>query len=185
MRLRKVYTGCGALLAAAALVFFGGLRALAVIPAAAAVHEAGHLAALRALGAPVLEVRLDLAGAVIETDTSRLSFCAEALAAASGPAAGLLLALASARRCPELAGTSAALSALNLLPCGSLDGGRILRAALSALFGPDAAGKTVAALTCVCAACFAGLAVLAPAPAASVTLLAASVWSAAGLTERI
>ncbi|MCR5648688.1 MAG: hypothetical protein K6F67_04025 [Oscillospiraceae bacterium] len=82
MRLGKVYIGCGALLAAAALVFFGGLRALAVILAAAAVHEAGHLAALRALGAPVLEVRLGLAGAVIETDTSRLGFGAEALAAA-------------------------------------------------------------------------------------------------------
>ena len=185
MRAGKLYIGCGALLAAAALVFFGGLRALAAVICAAAVHEAGHLAALRALGAPVREVRLCLTGAVIEADASRLGFGSEALAAASGPAAGLLLALASARICPELAGTSAALSALNLLPCGSLDGGRMLRAALSAAFSPDAAEKAVTALTCVCAACFAGLAVLAPSPAASVTLLAASVWSAAGLTERI
>jgi len=185
LRAGKLCIGCGALLAAAAIIFFGGLRALAVIVAAAAVHEAGHLLALLALGAPILEVRLGLNGAVIEADTSRLGFGAEALAAAAGPAAGLLLALASARLCPELAGTSAALSAFNILPCGALDGGRILRAALSALFEPDAAGKTVTALTCVCAACFAGLALIAPSPAASVTLLAASVWSAAGLTERI
>lgn len=185
MRVGKLRIGCGALLAAAALIFFGGLRSLAVVIAAAAVHEAGHLTALHALGAPVLEIKLGLTGAVISADMSRLGFGAEALAAAAGPASGLLLALASARLSPELAGTSAALSALNLLPCGALDGGRILRAALSAIFGPDAAGKAVTALTCVCAACFAGLAVLAPGPAASVTLLAAAVWSAAGLTERI
>jgi Zn-dependent protease len=184
LRIGKVRVGCGALLAAAAVVFFGGLRALAVILAAAAAHEAGHLIALALLGAPAREIRLGALGAVMEADVSRLGFGAEAVAAAAGPAAGILLALAAARSCPELAGTSAALSALNLLPCGSLDGGRILRAGLSAFLGADATEKAVTAVTCVCAACFAGLAILARSPAASVTLLAASVWSAAGLTER-
>ena len=81
--------GCGALLAAAALIFFGGLRALAVVLAAAAAHEAGHLIALALLGAPAREIRLGLTGAVMEADVSRLGFGAEAVAASLWSAAGL------------------------------------------------------------------------------------------------
>jgi Zn-dependent protease len=184
LRIGKVHIGCGALLAAAAVVFFGGLRALAVLVAAAAVHEAGHLTALALLGAPAREIRLGALGAVMEADVSRLGFGAEALAAAAGPAAGLLFALALALPCPELAGTSLALSALNLLPCGSLDGGRILRAAVSALAGPDAASKVSLAATCLSAAGFSLLAVLSRTPQAAATFLAASLWSASGLTRR-
>lgn len=183
MKTGRVCVGCGFLLAAAAIVFFGGVETLLCLAAASAVHEAGHLAVLRAFGVRAEKIKLGVSGAVIIADTSRLTFVREALAAAAGPAAGIAAAIAAARFFSAFAGTSMALSLLNLLPCGSLDGGRILRAVLLTFAPPAAVDTAVTVLTCAAVLAFALLAVLAETPAASVTFLITAVCSSAGLTR--
>lgn len=93
-----------------------------------AVHESGHLAALRLAGAPVLGFRLSLRGAVIRTGL--MSYGQEAVCAAAGPAASLLLGAGLLRAVPEAGLLSLGLATVNLLPLYPLDGGRILAAVL-------------------------------------------------------
>ena len=61
---------------------------------AAGVHELGHWLVLQGLGAPVTGFRLSTLGAVLETDSGRLSYGEELSAVLAGPAANLLAALA-------------------------------------------------------------------------------------------
>lgn len=139
---------------AAALVYLlddQGLFTLAAV--SAAVHELGHYAALRAFGARPYLLRLELTGAAMYFDESRLSYGREMLAALAGPLAGLLLTFAAAYLgAHALAGVSLALSLFNLLPIGGLDGGRLLRALLSIHTDPERADKLCLWVTLVCAA---------------------------------
>ena len=100
---------------------------------AAAVHEAGHLAALGLLGVPVTRIELRGSGAVIRAGLRGEP--REAWAAAAGPAANLLLAGAVYRILPMLSFCSMLLCCFNLLPAASLDGGMICRLLLPKLFG--------------------------------------------------
>ncbi len=109
--------------------------------AAALLHEAGHLAALRLLGGRVERICLRLSGGEIRY-RGRLSYGGDALVALAGPLANLLCALlcaAAARRWPEpwlyrFIGCHVTLALFNLLPALPLDGGRILQAALEYRF---------------------------------------------------
>ena len=92
--------------------------------AAAAVHELGHLAALRLCGVGVTELRLGVLGAVIATKPMPPEI--ERLCAAAGPRASLL-GLGMFRVFPRFALLSGLLALANLLPVWPLDGGRILR----------------------------------------------------------
>lgn len=131
-----IRVSAGALLAAAALLFFCEGRVLAALLLAAAVHEAGHLAALRALGGRLAGFRADACGAVLEP-AGALTPAGEILCAAAGPLAGAAgaLALSALGRAGAgdvltlAAGMSLGLSLFNLLPVLPLDGGRILCAA--------------------------------------------------------
>ncbi len=128
-----------------------GLFALAVL--SAVVHELGHYAALCAFGARPYLLRLELTGAAMYFDESRLSYWRELAAAAAGPLAGLLLAFAAAwLGAHALAGVSLILSLFNLLPLGGLDGGRMLAAALSMHMEPERAAKICRIVTVVCSA---------------------------------
>ena len=51
-----------------------GWQLLAAVLGAAAIHEAGHYAALRLLVTRILGLRIGLLGAVLETDITALSY---------------------------------------------------------------------------------------------------------------
>lgn len=135
-----------------------GWSMLVAVLAAAALHELGHWAALRLLGAEIRGLRIGILGAVLETDSTRLSYGRELVVLLAGPGANLLGALMLAALGAETAaGAQLVLGGFNLLPVRPLDGGRALYLALSWLLGP-AAGDRAARWT----GCFAalGLAIL-------------------------
>lgn len=107
--------------------------------AAIAIHELGHAAVLLFLGGEILGVRLGFAQ--LELRTGFLSTRAELLGTAAGPAVNLLCCAAFSHAAPEFAAASLLLGAFNLLPFWPLDGGRLLRAALTARYGTEG-GKT-------------------------------------------
>ena len=143
----KVRVSGGFVLLAVWFVLANGWEPLATVLGAAAVHEWGHWVVLRLLGAEVTGFRLSALGAVLETDSGRLSYGRELAAVLAGPAGNLLAALAltaAARgRWPAAVGANLVLCAFNLLPIRPLDGGRALYLLTSWLAGP-AAGETAA-----------------------------------------
>lgn len=160
----KVNITSGFLLLLIAVTVLAGPQRTLIVVVAAAVHELGHLAALRALGARAEGFSLAGAGARIAF-SKRLSYPGEIAAALSGPLAGAMLsgfALWAGRRWGgdlllELAAVSALYTAVNLVPASITDGGRALEAALSWWFGPDAAWTAGLILDILCVtAAFAG-----------------------------
>ena len=103
--------------------------------AAAAIHELGHLLALRLLRVPILRIVLRLNGIYI--DTGYMTAASELLSALAGPAFGLMC-LCLSSRTPYLAVCAFAQNAFNLLPFPDFDGGRILLNLLI-LISPDRA----------------------------------------------
>ena len=91
---------------------------------AASLHEAGHLAALSALGIPVYGIELRAVGAVIRTELRGEP--REAWALAAGPAVNLLLAASLWRPWPLFGLCNLSLGLWNLLPIPGRDGGRLL-----------------------------------------------------------
>lgn len=103
----------------------------------AALHEAGHLLCLHALGVRVRSLRLSCCGAVLSI--APLPYGKELVAAASGPCVNLALFFLCLRPYPLTALVNLCLFAYNMLPLYPLDGGRILRAALHLLLSDAAA----------------------------------------------
>ena len=129
-----------------------GWRPLALVLGASAVHEAGHLLALRLWGAKVSRLRVGICGAVLDTDSQRLSYGRELACVLAGPAANLLLAaVSSAMGAVTLCGVNLTLCALNLLPVRPLDGGRALELAVSWGLGPSAGEAAARLCGAVCA----------------------------------
>ncbi len=132
----------------------GALDVLPVLLAAAACHEAAHLAVLGWFHVPVERVALTAAGVEIRAPIqTRLSYPQEIAAVAAGPACNLLLALVSARG-PGwylFAGANFLLGAFNLLPVLTLDGGRICYLLVSWLWEPVTADRLCRTLSAVTA----------------------------------
>lgn len=149
----------GFVLLAAWFALANGWRPLATVLGAAAVHELGHWIALRLLGAGVTGFYLGVLGAVLETDSGRLSYGGELAAVLAGPAANLLAALALTFLCggrwPAAIGANLVLCAFNLLPIRPLDGGRALYLLAAWLRGPDAGERAALWLGGVTAAALA------------------------------
>lgn len=187
MKFGKVYISCGFLLAIAVIVFLAGPEAMGLLIAASAAHELGHLAVLKLLGAGPGRIVLTATGCAIYSNMSGIGYAGEIAAALAGPAAGLLLAFAVSfwKLLYPLAGVSFALSIFNLLPCSRLDGGRVLYCAAAMLWNERVAEKVLFIMTCAIAAALAAIALLSTAPAAAISLLAASIWALAGLTRRV
>ena len=131
------------------------LTVVAAILTAAALHELGHLAAMRYYGVSVKRFRLTALGAELDAPAlARLTvnlFCAILLA---------LLGLRTWREwCFVFAGAHLVLAAFNLLPVVPLDGARALCLALSFFLGPTAGERVTAAVSLACslALCALGL----------------------------
>lgn len=115
--------GAGALLCL--LILYGSGELLLPLAAAVAVHEAGHLCAIYALGGCVTAVKFNICGVCLEYDTSGITYSKELMCAISGPIAGMAAALAAVQFGNSVfVGVSLAFSVFNLLPVRPLDGGR-------------------------------------------------------------
>lgn len=101
------------------------LRLCVGVVLAAAVHEAGHLLAIRLTCGKVHRVELSASGCRIVTGP--MTPARELLCALAGPAAGASVILLW-RWFPEAAAAAAVQTAFNLFPIYPLDGGRALHA---------------------------------------------------------
>ena len=142
MRPPRLEIGAGAAFGFAALCLFLTGEELLALLLPVTVHELGHLGALLALGFRPQSFRAEPGGFQIAY-SGEGGALAHSLAAAAGPLAGLLYALAAAKLQPVLgfswlylsAGLSLALSLFNLLPALPLDGGQLLLQLACSLLG--------------------------------------------------
>lgn len=134
-----------------------GSRPWLIVAAAALVHELGHIAAARWVGVGIRGMKLDLFGARLELG-GLLSYGREFWIAAGGPLASFLsvavlypLNTLRGREGIELfLGASLVLGCVNLLPVGTLDGGRMLRSAVAWMAGDRAAEGVLRWTTGLC-----------------------------------
>lgn len=185
MAKRKVHSTGGFWLVLGALLMVASLRLLFWAAVAAAVHELGHGAAVKALGGRVESLSLTGVGVVLRPRRARVfSYGEECIVALAGPAASLVLALGAAAwgrhfGSPDaylLTGVSLALGLFNLLPAGPLDGGRVLRAAVSWLAGPDRGEQVFGLLTKGLAFVLAGLGLWVLGRSGNFMLLLCALW---------
>jgi len=155
----KVTIRGGFLLLMAALFYFDTTGFACWLAPAAALHEAGHWLALRLFGARVEAWEFSLRGVEMRLPAwPALSYGRDFAATLAGPLFSLLGALLAARLAPGwgpglyvLSGMSLAHGIYNLLPAGSLDGGRMLRLALCRFCSQDAADRALFFTTVGCA----------------------------------
>ena len=148
MRKERFGISAPAVAAAALLYYLAPTDKLLAVLLPVIFHELGHLLALRLLGLRISRFRIDLKGLCMEY-RGYAGGLGHALAAAAGPALGLLYALAASLLASRYssawleltAGVSLLLSAFNLLPALPLDGGRILYHLSAALFGERVAAR--------------------------------------------
>ena len=115
---------------------------------AAALHEGGHLLSCFLLGIEVRRLRLNVLGAVLDTDSRCQSGWEEAVVALAGPLANLCsIPPALAVHQSLLAGASLLLGTFNLLPADPLDGSCILHGLLSVRGDLDRADRIVGRLS--------------------------------------
>ncbi len=189
MRLGRVEVTGGFVLLWALLYYLDDTGILPWAALACALHEGGHWLAIRALGGDVRQISLTACGAAMELSARPpLSPGRLFWAALAGPAANLLAALLGGALASQLGGgcylfvgLNLGLAGFNLLPAGSLDGGRALESLLAAL-GREDWGRRAAQLGGDVAAALllgAGGVLLWQSGGRSFTLLIAGVWMAA------
>jgi Zn-dependent protease len=140
----------------AAVVY--GFLFLAAVFASVVAHEFGHALTARGFGVATRQILLLPIGGVAQIEGASMPPRQELLVAVAGPAvsfmlAGVLFGLAAvvADLTPHnfigaLAWANLGLGAFNLLPAFPMDGGRVLRAALSLRVGPLRATEIAAAI---------------------------------------
>ena len=152
----RVSAGFWLLVLAAAIV--SPAQVVVSVLLAAALHECGHLAALRFFRVPVEGLRLTALGAVLYADGARrLSYARELFVTLAGPAANFLCALLAGIFAEDwaalyvFAGANVILCAYNLLPIPPLDGGRALYLVTAFFFGPMVGDAVTAVIGAACA----------------------------------
>ena len=119
----RVSLSPGFYLQCALLVLLLPLQWVLALGVSAAMHELGHIAALRWMKVPVYKISFVPSGVILETPPVEMG--KELLCAAAGPLSGLCLVFLF-RLIPELALFALFHSLYNLLPVYPADGGRIL-----------------------------------------------------------
>lgn len=131
---------------------------VAAVLTAAALHELGHLAALRHYGVPVRALRLTAFGAALDAPSLvRLSYGRELAVTLAGVTVNLLAGCFLAgvglwfrwEWAFVFAGAHLLLMAFNLLPIAPLDGARALYLVTAFFFGPTAGERVCAAVSLV------------------------------------
>lgn len=172
----------GAVVAASLVYFFSDWTEITATAAAIAVHELGHLAALKAFRLDVCSLRAELSGMCISYRGGGTA--ANIIAAAAGPLMGLLYAFASSRVSAAAgeawfalsSGISCILSLFNLLPIMPLDGGRILSEILTAICGEVKAARVSLAAGILFSAALFAWGVWCLAVRRDITVYAAGAW---------
>lgn len=151
----RIKIGTGFVLVFSLFYFLDESGIFAAVLISAAAHELGHMFAILLMGTGVTGIRLELTGAAITYDNRRVSYWGEAFIAAMGPVFGVAFSILTASlsrfgdRFYIISGVSFCLSALNLLPAVSLDGGMILYSALSGIKNELIAEKVLCVTTCL------------------------------------
>ncbi len=141
----------------AAFIYIDGTGFALLLLAAAALHEAGHLIALRGCGVSIEEVGLRTFGIEMVTgDTRYLPYRSELMIAAAGPVSNLFAMLVTLGAVAAIGpfwgalffvACNAALAAVNLMPVSGLDGGRMLAAILLPKLGPPRAERILSIIS--------------------------------------
>lgn len=160
MTIGKVTIRGGFLLLMAVLFYFDTTGVVCWMIPAAALHEAGHWLALRLFGARAESWEFSLRGVEMRLpDWPALSYGRDFAATLAGPLCSLLGAFVAARLAGHpgsglyaLSGVAFTQGLYNLLPAGTLDGGRLLRLALARFWGEGTAGRVLLFTTSFCAA---------------------------------
>ena len=156
---------------------------IAAILIPAAVHEMGHIGAIKILGLHIKSFSAELKGFCIDYYGSTAEL-GHILIGACGPAAGFIYAYA-ASKCAEIyssdflalsAGVSLLLSLFNLLPVLPLDGGRIAASVLGLLFGNRRGGRIAAKLSTGISLLIMAAGIYFMVKNRGIALLTASVW---------
>ena len=136
----------------AAFVALSSPILLGALLAAAALHEWGHMAALRHFGGKISHLTVSPFGAEMTiADTARLSYGAEILVTLAGPAVNILLAVVLGllgdrwESAYVFAGAQLVLGLFNLIPIRPLDGGRLLWLTVAWLTEPFSADRIASA----------------------------------------
>ena len=134
----------------AALLLSGDIRngSLPIILSAALIHEAGHLLAASLLNIRVKCIRLDIFGALMDTEALSCSYVKEAILCLAGPLANVLsVALKYVFPfpfdCRLFIVASLFFAFINLLPARGFDGGRALYCLLLIRLSPSVAVRLV------------------------------------------
>ena len=185
MKIGKVELSPGFLLLAAWLNYMDQQCLFWIGVGSCFLHECGHLAVLHLLRKPVKRIRLTAYGAEICLEQG-LSYRGELLAACMGPAVNLTLAgiLCHIPGMNVASGLNLVLALFNLLPIGSLDGGRVLRCVLCMLFGAQRGDHLIRGISYGIMVVFFGLLILLLKTGGNLTLLLASVWLLQRIPEK-
>ncbi len=130
----------------------GTLKSTGIPLLAAAIHELGHIICANIFSIPIKKFRLNLFGALIETDPLNCSYKKEAILSAAGPLANIICSLlvlalfdrgffVTSRGLQYFFISSLSFAFINLLPIDSFDGGRLLSCILLQWLTPEAVGK--------------------------------------------